>query len=83
MLAPARRAIVNNMSRLPLKKMSVREKLAAMESIWDDLSRRPQAVDSPAWHGAVLSERGRRVASGKAKFTNWEVAKAKIRKKVS
>ena len=33
-------------SRLPLEKMSVEEKIQAMESIWDDLCGR---ADSLAW----------------------------------
>ena len=34
---------------LPLKEMTLQEKLAAMESLWDDLDRTPEALESPAW----------------------------------
>ena len=68
---------------LPLKEMTLEEKLAAMESLWEDLARSPEAVESPAWHKEILDERQERVADGKARFVDWEQAKAKIRKKIS
>jgi hypothetical protein len=68
---------------LPLKNMTLEEKLAAMESLWEDLARSPENIESPAWHKEVLDERRARVAEGKARFTDWNKAKEKIRKKVS
>jgi len=68
---------------LPLKDMTLPEKLAAMESLWDDLTRCPQSVESPTWHKDLLDERRQRVAEGEAKFTDWETAKTDIRKKIS
>jgi len=68
---------------LPLKEMTLHEKLAVMESLWDDLAGSPEAIESPAWHKDVLDERRQRVAEGKAQFVNWETAKAEIRKKLS
>lgn len=63
--------------------MTLEEKLAAMESLWEDLARSPEAVESPAWHKEVLDERRERVADGKARFVDWEKAKAEIREKIS
>ncbi len=68
---------------LPLKQMSVSEKLQLMEALWDDLSRDADALESPEWHGQVLNEREERIASGKAKFSDWDQAKSDIRKRVS
>jgi hypothetical protein len=67
---------------LPLEEMTIHEKLAAMELLWDDLARVPESVDSPVWHEDILDERRRRVAEGNAQFTEWETAKTDIRKKV-
>lgn len=67
---------------LPLKEMTLREKLAAMESLWDDLTRCPESVESPTWHKDILDERRQRVAEGEAQFMDWETAKTEIRKKV-
>ena len=49
------------MISIPLDKMSLTEKLEAMEAIWTDLSRTPDDVPVPQWHRDVLkSGRNRR-----------------------
>ena len=68
---------------LPLNDMTVSEKLQLMETLWEDLSRNPDAPECPEWHRDVLEERERRIASGEARFSDWEEAKADIRKRVS
>ncbi|MBX9657813.1 MAG: addiction module protein [Nitrospiraceae bacterium] len=68
---------------LPLKDMSLHEKLSAMESLWEDLARTPEAIESPAWHKAVLDERRQRLVEGTSQFIDWETAKADIRNKLS
>ena len=67
---------------LPLKEMTLQEKLAAMESLWADLTGSAETIKSPSWHKRVLNERRKRVADGKARFTDWDSAKAEIRKKL-
>jgi hypothetical protein len=67
---------------LPLKEMTLQEKLAAMESLWDELARYPETVESPSWHKDILDERHQRVADAEAQFMDWETAKTEIRKKV-
>jgi len=54
-----------------------------MGALWDDLSRNADTLESPEWHREVLEERERRIASGEAQFTDWEQAKADIRKRTS
>ena len=71
------------MTMLALNEMSRREKLAAMEALWEDLSRTPEAVESPAWHKEVLDERQQRVAEGKARYADWKTVKVDIRRQVS
>ena len=68
---------------LPLKDMSLHEKLSAMESWWEDLARTPEAIESPAWHKDILEERRKRLADGTSQFIDWETAKADIRNKLS
>ncbi len=68
---------------LPLNEMTVSEKLQLMEALWADLSRNVDGFESPDWHREVLEERERRITSGEAHFTDWEQAKADIRKRVS
>lgn len=67
---------------LPLREMSLQEKLAAMELLWEDLARSPESVESPTWHEDILDERRQKIAEGNAQFEDWETAKAEIRKKL-
>ncbi len=62
--------------------MTIQEKLVAMESLWEDLSRTPEAIESPEWHKEILDERRQRVAGGTGQFEDWEKAKARIREKL-
>lgn len=66
----------------PLKDMSLHEKLAAMESLWEDIARTPEAIESPVWHKGILDERRQRLATGQSELVDWETAKADIRNKV-
>ena len=68
---------------LPLKEMTLQEKLAVMESLWEDLARSPEAIESPAWHKDILDERRQRLAEEKSRFIDWQTAKAEIRNKLS
>jgi hypothetical protein len=68
---------------LPLSEMTLHEKLAIMESLWEDLIRTPESVESPAWHDEVLKERSQQIAEGHSRFSDWEKAKANIRNKLS
>ncbi len=68
---------------IPLEKMSVEEKLQAMESIWDDLCSKAAGVPSPAWHEDVLAERDAVQKRGDDEFEDWDAAKRNIRTKVS
>lgn len=61
-----------------LEKLSLEEKLQAMERLWDELSRRPEAVPMPQWHKDLLDERERLIAQGSARFSDWEEAKKRI-----
>ncbi len=67
---------------LPLKEMTLEEKIAAMESLWTDLTGSAKPIKSPRWHQQILNERRKRIAEGKARFIDWDTAKAEIRKKL-
>ena len=68
---------------LPLQKMSRDEKLRAMEALWADLSQDEDRFESPAWHAQTLREAERAVKTGKARFSDWEEAKKRIRRKAA
>lgn len=70
-------------STLPLEKMSVEEKLRAMEALWDDLCNKAGGLASAAWHEDVLAERNAALERGEDRFDDWETAKREIRSKIS
>lgn len=44
---------------IEIQKMTQKEKLQAMEMLWDDLCRTDPDFQSPAWHNDILEERER------------------------
>ena len=68
---------------LSLQKMSRAEKLRTIEALWADLSKDDDRFESPAWHAQALREAERAVKNGKAKFSDWEKAKKRIRRKAA
>jgi hypothetical protein len=68
---------------LPLSKLTLAQKLDLMETIWDDLAKHEQSLESPYWHEEVLKDREKALASGNAIVSDWPEAKDRIRRKVS
>jgi len=66
-----------------IQKMSRVERLQAMELIWQSFSESSEDLESPAWHGAVLSERLAKVEAGKGKFLTIPELKARLASKRS
>jgi putative addiction module component (TIGR02574 family) len=63
-----------------IKAMPIDERLRLMEEIWESLSENDQAINSPAWHEAVLDERRKRIASGEATFLTFDQLKERFRR---
>jgi len=70
------------MARFALDQMSIEEKLELLEELWADLSRRPEDVVIPEWHGEVLAEREAALERGEEVVMDWEEAKARLRKDI-
>ena len=64
-----------------LEKMTVLEKLQAIEEIWKNLAESSKSIPSPSWHNDVLLARAVRVEEGSSQFSDWSEAKGRIRKK--
>ena len=67
---------------LLLDKMTRLDKIAVMEKLWDDLCRDPDSFPSPKWHKEVLEAREKEANEGKAKFTDFDQAKERIRDQI-
>ena len=66
------------MVHIPLEKMTKEEKLAAMELIWQDLTRDADAFESPAWHEEELRKTEERIDAGLEMPMSFEEAKRKL-----
>jgi putative addiction module component (TIGR02574 family) len=63
------------MNSIEIKKMSVIERLQAMEAIWDSLLYEESEIESPEWHKNILEERKRKIEDGKAEFISLKALK--------
>jgi len=59
--------------------MSRKEKLEAMEALWDDLAKNGSDVVSPAWHETALKETEDRYVAGQEGVSDWDEAKKELR----
>jgi putative addiction module component (TIGR02574 family) len=62
-----------------LEKMSVTERLQAMEQLWDSLNRCGDEIPSPPWHQDVLADRKARAQRGEAKFLTLDELRSRLR----
>jgi hypothetical protein len=68
---------------LQIDRMTLEDKLRAMEALWDDLCRQPDAVAVPQWQKDLLDARQRLIEEGKARFSDWETARKRIDERTS
>lgn len=71
--------IITVVNTIQIEKMSRKEKLQAMETLWADLSKTETQVESPSWHNDVLKETEARVAAGLERIADWPAAKRELR----
>ena len=62
-----------------LERMSVIERLRAMDQLWDSLNRRDDEIPSPDWHQDVLADRKERAQRGEAKFLTLDQLRSRLR----
>ena len=73
---------MNAATNISIETLSIAEKIILMERLWADLSRCPNDIQSPDWHGDVLSARLKSVKEGKTKFVEWNDAKKRLRERL-
>jgi hypothetical protein len=66
-----------------IEQMSLEEQLQAMELLWSSLSRTPNAVPSPDWHGDILAERMAKIERGEGEFLSIPQLKERLQKPAS
>ncbi|MFC1762293.1 addiction module protein [Planctomycetota bacterium] len=67
---------------LPLDKMTVSEKIATMELLWEDLCQSVENIPAFPWHKQILCDREKLIAEGKSTFSDLDEVKARIQKAI-
>jgi hypothetical protein len=62
-----------------IERMSVTERLQAMDQLWESLNRSGNEIPSPDWHQDVLADRKARALRGEAKFLTLAELRARLR----
>ena len=60
------------MTIIEIKKMSIIERLQAMEEIWDSLRYEEKEIESPKWHKDILESRRKKIKKGDAEFISLD-----------
>jgi hypothetical protein len=61
-----------------VSRLSRAEQLQAMEWLWASLSKKPEKIKSPEWHGEVLAARKAKADSGEAQFLSVSQLKERL-----
>ena len=63
-----------------VSRLTKAEQLQALELLWASLSKTPDEIESPKWHGEILAARKAKVDSGEAKFLDLAKLKQRLRR---
>lgn len=71
------------MAVIEIDRMTLAEKLLAMEMLWADLCRHEVDLPMLQWQKDILDEREQLIRDGQARFSDWETAKRRINSQTS
>jgi putative addiction module component (TIGR02574 family) len=68
------------MTRLQLSelhKLSVKDKIKVVQTLWDDIAKEQSVVELPAAHKKILDQRLKKIGAGNALFKPWAEVQSK------
>jgi len=68
---------------LKIERMTLAERLQAMELLWRSLSANPDKLESPPWHKKVLAKRLAKIEAGKGEFLTITQLKKRLAKRAA
>jgi len=68
---------------LKMDELTIQEKIQIMESLWAELSKNVDKIESPEWHKKILQDRENDLKEGKDQLIDWDTAKNNIHKSIS
>ena len=63
-----------------LHKLSVKDKIKVVQTLWDDIAKEQSIDELPATHKKILDERLHKIGSGNALFKPWSEVQSKYAK---
>ena len=64
-----------------VSRMTMEERVEAMELLWESISREGDSLASPAWHQSVLAERSRLADADDAEWLGLDELQARLLKR--
>jgi Putative addiction module component len=64
-----------------INSLSPKESVVVLEALWRKMTQL-QITESPSWHQAELEEIDQSLSDGSASFSDWTIARQKIRDRV-
>lgn len=71
------------MISIPIHKMTLQEKLQAVDLLWSSISAETSEEVSPSWHADELEQRLLQSSAGGSMFEDWEAVKQELQDLVS
>jgi putative addiction module component (TIGR02574 family) len=68
---------------MEIERMSLADRLQAMELLWDSMVAHPDKLESPAWHKKILEKRLAKVEAGKGEFLTLVQLKKRLAKRAA
>jgi len=69
-----------SLDTLPLERMTLADKLALIERVWESLTQKNADFTSPAWHGELLKSRLAAAENGAVAFRPLDEVKQRLRR---
>ncbi|MCX6350665.1 MAG: addiction module protein [Bacteroidetes bacterium] len=63
-----------------LHKLSVKDKINLVQTLWEDIAKEQSLTDLPVAHKKILDARLQKIYSGEAEFKSWGEVQAKYGK---
>jgi putative addiction module component (TIGR02574 family) len=63
-----------------IERMSVEERLQAIELLWNSIAKPGDGLASPAWHGEVLAARRAKMEAGAGQFLSMGELRERLKR---
>jgi putative addiction module component (TIGR02574 family) len=69
---------MTNLQMSELHKLSVKDKIEVVQSLWDDIAEEQSIGEFPEAHQKILDERIKKIAEGEAIYKPWSEIQQKF-----